>query len=147
MKIAFVNNGDILSIYEAEAMPPFNHTENTFLIDATGRDIKLWDKYDKKTGEIISRPDEPEPAKWKDYLPEITWNSEKFEYIFDYKPAVIAIINQCQNEIEARDYRALKAIKLGIPLEELYPGEGIWYQEVMAKKKAAEADLKELENK
>ena len=31
-------------------------------------------------------------------------------------------------EIAARDYRALKAFKLGAALDELYPGESEWYQ-------------------
>jgi hypothetical protein len=38
-------------------------------------------------------------------------------------------MSEIKAEIAARDYRALKAIKLGITLEEAYPGESAWYQE------------------
>jgi hypothetical protein len=31
-------------------------------------------------------------------------------------------------EIASRDYRALKAYKLGVDLDSLYPGESAWYQ-------------------
>jgi hypothetical protein len=31
-------------------------------------------------------------------------------------------------EIASRDYRALKAYKLGVDLESVYPGESAWYQ-------------------
>jgi hypothetical protein len=31
-------------------------------------------------------------------------------------------------EIASRDYRALKAVKLGVGLDSLYPGESAWYE-------------------
>lgn len=31
-------------------------------------------------------------------------------------------------EIASRDYRALKAMKLGVKLDDIYPGESSWYQ-------------------
>jgi hypothetical protein len=34
-----------------------------------------------------------------------------------------------KSEVESRDYRALKAFKLGKTLEEIYPGEAEWYEE------------------
>ena len=36
--------------------------------------------------------------------------------------------DQILDEIAKRDYRALKAIKLGKPLNDLYPGESEWYE-------------------
>jgi hypothetical protein len=42
-------------------------------------------------------------------------------------------IAQIKAEIAARDYRALKAYKLGVELESLYPGETAWYERKLAK--------------
>jgi hypothetical protein len=42
-------------------------------------------------------------------------------------------------EIEARDYRALKAQKLGEDLDTLYPGESAWYREQLDRIKELEA--------
>jgi hypothetical protein len=38
-------------------------------------------------------------------------------------------ICQIRAEIAARDYRALKAMKLGVGLDDIYPGESAWYNE------------------
>jgi hypothetical protein len=38
-------------------------------------------------------------------------------------------ICQIRAEITARDYRALKAMKLGVELDDLYSGESAWYHE------------------
>ena len=38
-----------------------------------------------------------------------------------------AELERLKTEIAARDYRALKAMKLGQPLDDLYPGESAWY--------------------
>jgi hypothetical protein len=39
-----------------------------------------------------------------------------------------AEILEIKGEIAARDYRALKAMKLGEDLDSIYPGESEWYQ-------------------
>lgn len=44
-------------------------------------------------------------------------------------------------EIAARDYRALKAMKLGQPLDALYPGESAWYAENLARLQELEAEI------
>jgi hypothetical protein len=46
-------------------------------------------------------------------------------------------------EIAARDYRALKAMKLGQSLDTLYPGESAWYQEKLGRIHELEAALGE----
>jgi hypothetical protein len=48
-----------------------------------------------------------------------------------------------KTEIAARDYRALKALKLGQPLDGLYPGESAWYQEKLNRIHELEAALGE----
>ncbi|MDR1909655.1 MAG: hypothetical protein LBQ35_07060 [Spirochaetaceae bacterium] len=45
-----------------------------------------------------------------------------------------------RDAIAERDYRALKAFKLGAPLEELYPGETAWYQAQLARLNELEAE-------
>jgi hypothetical protein len=40
---------------------------------------------------------------------------------------------ELKSEVESRDYRALKAFKLGKTLEEIYPGEAEWYEEKLAR--------------
>jgi len=49
-------------------------------------------------------------------------------------------IESIKKEIAQRDYRALKAFKLGMELDELYPGETQWYQDSIAR-------IHELENR
>jgi hypothetical protein len=46
-----------------------------------------------------------------------------------------------KNEIAQRDYRALKAQKLGESIDELYPGETDWYKEQLARMETLEAIL------
>lgn len=46
-------------------------------------------------------------------------------------------------EIAARDYRALKAVKLGKPLDDLYSGESEWYQGKLDRIHELEAELGE----
>jgi hypothetical protein len=46
-----------------------------------------------------------------------------------------------KNEIARRDYRALKAQKLGQSIDELYPGETDWYKEQLARMEALEGIL------
>jgi hypothetical protein len=41
-------------------------------------------------------------------------------------------INLIKAEIAARDYRVLKAQRLGKDVDELYPGETEWYREALA---------------
>jgi hypothetical protein len=38
-------------------------------------------------------------------------------------------IERIKSEIQSRDYRALKAQKLGEDLDDLYPGESEWYRD------------------
>jgi mannose-6-phosphate isomerase class I len=45
------------------------------------------------------------------------------------KEEMLNEIQAVKDEIAARDYRALKAFKLGADLDALYPGEREWYQE------------------
>jgi hypothetical protein len=42
-------------------------------------------------------------------------------------------------EIAARDYRALKAVKLGVAINELYPGETDWYKGKVEELRALES--------
>jgi len=48
---------------------------------------------------------------------------------------------QIISEIAARDYRALKAVKLGQELDDLYPGESEWYRGKIARVNELEALL------
>jgi hypothetical protein len=37
-------------------------------------------------------------------------------------------LQELKTEIASRDYRALKAYKLGVDLDSIYPGESAWYE-------------------
>lgn len=37
-------------------------------------------------------------------------------------------LEELKAEVASRDYRALKAVKLGVELDSIYPGESAWYQ-------------------
>jgi hypothetical protein len=50
-------------------------------------------------------------------------------------------IYQIKAEIAVRDYRALKAMKLGVELDDIYPGESAWYQEKLDRIREIEALL------
>jgi hypothetical protein len=43
------------------------------------------------------------------------------------------MLTDAQTELEARDYRAIKAFRLGKTVDELYPGETEWYEAQVAK--------------
>jgi hypothetical protein len=47
-------------------------------------------------------------------------------------------IAELKEEIVDRDYRIIKAFRLGKTLEELYPGETVWYEGQVAKINALE---------
>ena len=47
-------------------------------------------------------------------------------------------------EVASRDYRVWKAVRLSVPLEELYPGEGQWYREKMENYHQVEKELNEM---
>ncbi|MDR1250882.1 MAG: hypothetical protein LBK62_01820 [Treponema sp.] len=50
-----------------------------------------------------------------------------------------AEIHRIKAEIAARDYRALKAQKLGEEIDDLYPGETGWYKEQLDRMEELEA--------
>jgi hypothetical protein len=52
-----------------------------------------------------------------------------------------AELERLKAEIAARDYRALKAMKLETPLDELYPGESDWYRGTLDRIHELEAAL------
>ena len=75
------------------------------------------------------------------------WDEGSFSWAADYRSPVQEKIDSLRAEIEAGDYKALKAVKLNVPFEELYPGESSAYQGKVAELNQAEADLAELEGK
>jgi hypothetical protein len=50
-------------------------------------------------------------------------------------------IDALKNEISSRDWRAIKAFRLGKNVDELYPGETGWYEEAVEKINRLEAQL------
>jgi hypothetical protein len=42
-------------------------------------------------------------------------------------------LKEAEAELTARDYRVTKAVRLGKPVEELYPGETEWYEAQVTK--------------
>jgi hypothetical protein len=74
---------------------------------------------------------------------QLKWDSNETPYLADIpepteKEKAVVHIEKLKTELTARDYRLLKALKLGKDLDELYPGETDWY-------KAAIAEINELE--
>jgi hypothetical protein len=67
---------------------------------------------------------------------QIYWHDDGTPYLDDPpsspEDAARNRIEELKAEIAARDYRALKAFKLGKPLDELYPGETAWYENTIA---------------
>jgi len=57
----------------------------------------------------------------------------------EQKAQAVAEREQLIAEIAGRDYRALKAVKLGEKLDEIYPGESEWYREKIARVNELEA--------
>jgi hypothetical protein len=51
----------------------------------------------------------------------------------------LAEMEAIRSEIAKRDYRALKAQKLGKSIDELYAGETVWYKEQLARMEELEA--------
>jgi hypothetical protein len=41
-------------------------------------------------------------------------------------------IAELKEEIAGRDYQVIKAARQGVPVEELYPGHTVWYEEKIA---------------
>jgi hypothetical protein len=77
---------------------------------------------------------------------QIYWHDDGTPYLDDPPPpkpeeAARQRIEELKEEIAARDYRALKAFKLGKPLDDLYPGETEWYAAAVAEINELEAGL------
>ena len=109
------------------------------------KDLGKW--YNTKNREVITITEKSDPVDkelfTKEIPPEsspfIIWDKTKGKWEIDkeakaqaekeekmgQKSEEVAIILA---EISSRDYRALKAIKLGKDVEELYPGERAWYK-------------------
>lgn len=147
MRVALILNNRVYNVFESSFLPPNHSSPNGtefIYVDVSGKSIPEGSKYDPVTEEIFPKPSYPKVVEWKGYSPEITWDEENFKWLFNYVPAVKASIDSLLKEIEARDYRALKAIKLDVPLESLYPGEKEWYEGKIEELHKAEVDLAEL---
>jgi len=42
-------------------------------------------------------------------------------------------IQDLKDEIASKDYQVIKAYRLGVSIDELYPGHVLWYQQTMEK--------------
>jgi len=73
----------------------------------------------------------------EDYVAYQKWNEKSKTWEPDNEAEIVADAEkerkQIIAEIAARDYRAMKAVKLDIPLDELYPGESDWYKSKIAR--------------
>ena len=68
----------------------------------------------------------------------IHWNEETGEPTLVDRPEPTEAeqapyrIEELKAEIASRDWRVTKALRLGVPVDELYPGETEWYENTIA---------------
>jgi len=163
MRAALIVNNYVHQIFEDEAIqalapcfrdnktglpkfPSYPDGSSPFIIDITAMDnIKEQDRYIPETREFKIRPTiAPDPQYWKSYLSNVYWDEDTFEYKHEYKSAVLRAIDNALYQISQRDYRALKAIKLGVDIEDIYPGEREWYLNAITYYKDVVEDYEEL---
>ena len=94
---------DFVNIFDPEREPPEGYTKTPPL------DNEPRQHYDETARQWV-----------KDVADETKLNARR----------EIAAVKQ---EIAERDYRALKAFRLGVTVDELYPGETAWYRERVAR--------------
>jgi len=147
MKFALVINNRVRNIILSDTVPVLSFMEGFefLLIDVTELDVQEGDKYDSTLDmKFIHRPVKPEVVDWHGYFPVIYWSEEDFEWVVDYKPTIISNMDFVLEEVSKRDYRVLKAFKLGVSVDDVYPGESEWYFNIMSMYHAMEEDYREL---
>jgi hypothetical protein len=77
------------------------------------------------------------------------WDGASGRWIIDTKKKEAADlegkIGGLKSEISSRDWKVIKAQRLGITVEDIYPGETGWYTETVNRINALETQLKSLE--
>jgi hypothetical protein len=117
----------------------------------------------QKNGEVIHHTDSTIMQGWEGVEPEMTLTEEEFASygnlariidgaIFlgktDTEKAADSAreeIKRIKAEIASRDYRVLKAQRLGEDVDELYPGETGWYREALTEMNGLEDIVQRVE--